>query len=296
MSGLRAIAASVLTFGLSLQPAFGQEFYAIAHMTNSIAAVDWALAEGANAVEIDLQFDASGKPTVFHHGRPCDCTCIGGKYGICEAQPGICKASTDAPAMLKHLANTPGVALVIIDSKISGSEAKQKQAGAEVAQLLTTRLFDAGYAGKVVVSAALLRAITYVSAAATAFGQSKYRSNVYYAVDQQNDVARTIQELIDKVPSANRLYATGSSACLPTQYFSGVALASKNAKAGVIGLVYNWTIDRRESMERYLVHGTSGMITNDPKRLVDLLKSRKVRLATPQSSIPAATSTVVIKQ
>ena len=59
-------------------------FYAIAHMCNQIEAVDWAMNEGANAVEIDLNF----KSWKFEHGAPCDCTCLTevffGKHSVCK--------------------------------------------------------------------------------------------------------------------------------------------------------------------------------------------------------------------
>ena len=54
-------------------------FYIIAHMTNTIHAVDWAVAKGANAIEIDLEFKADGTPFRFIHspsGEACDCTCM----------------------------------------------------------------------------------------------------------------------------------------------------------------------------------------------------------------------------
>jgi hypothetical protein len=138
-----------------------------------------------------------------------------------------------------------------------------------------------------------LEAIAYVSAAAAAIPQN-HRSRVYFTIDQANDVVPTLQKLIDQVPSTNRVYGTGSSACSPAQYYDGVALAAKNVKAGVIGLVYNWTIDSTSTMERDLASGTNGIMTNDPKALVDLLKAKQITLATPQSRIPVATSTNII--
>ena len=53
-------------------------FYNIAHMTNTPRAVDWALAKGANGIEIDLEFRPNGDPFRFIHspnGEVCDCSC-----------------------------------------------------------------------------------------------------------------------------------------------------------------------------------------------------------------------------
>ena len=46
-------------------------------MTNTPDSVDWALKEGANAVEFDLVYDSNGKPHRALHDPKyyCDCTC-----------------------------------------------------------------------------------------------------------------------------------------------------------------------------------------------------------------------------
>ena len=62
-------------------------FYNIAHMTNTKHAVDWALAHGANAVEVDLAFTSAGGLDEFFHSKPgesCDCSCL------CPAPVWVC--------------------------------------------------------------------------------------------------------------------------------------------------------------------------------------------------------------
>ena len=54
----------------------GQGFYSIAHLTNNIFAVDWAVCEGANTLEIELQFKDDGTPSAFFHSSICDCCCM----------------------------------------------------------------------------------------------------------------------------------------------------------------------------------------------------------------------------
>src|SRR5437868_4736535 len=68
-----------------------QNFYAIAHMTNSIETVGWAVGQGANGIEADLRFDpATQQPTVFQHSigdQPCDCSCgvgMGSESSVCS--------------------------------------------------------------------------------------------------------------------------------------------------------------------------------------------------------------------
>lgn len=55
----------------------GEEgFYNIAHMTNNKESVKWAMEQGANAVEVDLQFRDDGTPYQFFHSSICDCVCM----------------------------------------------------------------------------------------------------------------------------------------------------------------------------------------------------------------------------
>lgn len=74
-------------------------FLAVAHMTNTTAAIDWALGRGANGLEMDLQFDSTGKPTIFQHSiktsSPCDCSLgIGSLPSLCDVlAPGKTVAS-----------------------------------------------------------------------------------------------------------------------------------------------------------------------------------------------------------
>ena len=51
-------------------------FYIINHMTNNLETLEFAVEQGANAIEMDLQFDKKGNPTILQHARFCDCTCM----------------------------------------------------------------------------------------------------------------------------------------------------------------------------------------------------------------------------
>ena len=50
-----------------------QGFYRIAHLTNNIFAVDWAVCKGANTLEIELQFNDDGTPSAFFRSNIRDC-------------------------------------------------------------------------------------------------------------------------------------------------------------------------------------------------------------------------------
>jgi hypothetical protein len=114
----------LMLVGAAAGHASDKELFAIAHMANTRAAVDSAVAHGANAVEIDLKFDDQGQPTVFHHGRPCDCLCAPGSNSICAAlalrngRRYACEASEKPKPLLNHVATKSRVALAVIDSKV----------------------------------------------------------------------------------------------------------------------------------------------------------------------------------
>ena len=63
----------------------------------------------------------------------------------------------------------------------------------------------------------------------------------------------------------------------------------------VVGLVYTWTLDKKSSMRAHMRSGARGILSNHPARLVEVAGKMGLRLATPRSVIPAATSDNVIR-
>ena len=138
-----AVLVGCLAFGpLNTAHATERDFFVIAHMANSKAAIDWSIDQGANAIEADLNFH-EGKPTVFRHGSPCECTpgllCLHGRESICK-NGSSCNASMAAIDLFRHVARKTQLALLVIDSKLHSkqpmSEAEQKIAGQEIVELL----------------------------------------------------------------------------------------------------------------------------------------------------------------
>ena len=273
-------------------------------MANSKAAIDWAIGQGANAIEADLNFD-EGKPTVFRHGFPCECTpgplCLHGRESICR-NGSSCKASMGAIDLLRHVASQTQLALLVIDSKLHNSkqpmpEPEQKMAGKEIVELLGRELFHNGYAGKVIVSVAEIEPSTsYLrAAAATAAGKS-FADRIYFSFDQEGNKVKEVLTALRDLPSKARAFGTGITACWFEQenYARGIRLADKNKTAGTASFVYIWTIDKRSSMERYIEAGAQGIMTNVPGRLRELIKERGATLATSKTPIPMATSDAMV--
>jgi glycerophosphoryl diester phosphodiesterase len=261
--------------------------WVIAHMTNSEDAVRWAAKSGANGVETDLQFDDNGNPTVFLHGGSCDCTCV--KYGVCNHLAKKCATSTRPETLLKTIAaEHEALGLVIIDSKVGRKKMNRKAAGRNVIGLLDTALFsNQEFKGVAIVSVSERDDSSYLQAAADAAGQSANAARIYFAIDGRNKVSRVL-ETLKKLSSANVVYGTGITACVKRGFKGNIATAARYEKAGMIGFVYIWTIDNKDSADSYLREGANGVITNAPAAMTEVLKKRGYTMATPGTVFPPA--------
>ncbi len=284
-----------------------KDFYAIAHMTNSIEAVNWAVAQGANGIEADLRFDpGTQQPTVFQHSigqQPCDCWCAS-KSDVCKQESsGLigCKASVSAASLLAHAATNEKLALVVIDSKVDSQNfpqdtAKLEAAGHAVVSLLADNLFAKGYKGEVVIGAPHLAQYKYIESAAKAAQNNEYKDRFYFTIDGEEGNATGVLEKLASLPSKNRVYGTGISACAPETYFKAILTGAANQRAGVIGLAYIWTLDKESSMDSYIKKGAMGVMTNFPGLAVRAAARHGLALAQPgvRHQIPAATSDIVV--
>ena len=275
-----------------------RRFYAIAHMANTATAVTWALRQGANGVEIDLNFDDNGNPTEFKHGLPCDCTCSPREFWppMCIVL-GDCSANSSKTSLLEHIAhinriNTPGFALVVIDSKLDKKDSgnKQRAAGRNVVKLLEDHLFSKGYNGKVIIGAPHLTNGPYMSEAGIKANSSPYKSQMYFTIDMGGDKTyMTVDTLIRYLPNKNRVYGTGISACVAATYYDAIRQAVKQYQVGTLGsLIYIWTLDKESSMRKYIDVGVNGIMTNDPGKLVRIVREKGLTLAGVHSPIAPA--------
>ncbi|MBI3073476.1 MAG: hypothetical protein HYY84_15300 [Deltaproteobacteria bacterium] len=274
-------------------------FYVIAHMTNTLHTVRWAMAEGANALEMDLRFTSSGTPDSFRHGFPCDCSCpvLQRSVHVCGPLSG-CNDSARVNDMFHLLATQPRLALVILDTKITAADsvAMQEEAGRQIVQKIDSDLFGRGYGGKVIISAAHTDVMAYVQSAVTTANASSNKARIFFAYDQvggeAEDAVCALRTLM-LLPTSNRAFGTGIAACASGNYRRAVEQAARNQSAGVIGFVYAWTLDDRDPMRSYIDHGAQGIMTNVPRNLVAVAREKGLTLARPSDPIPAATSNEV---
>ena len=71
-----------------------ESLYVMQHMANKEITVEHGLEAGANALEIDINCDKNtGMPTRFHHGTPCDCTCLDIWFTFSGYSSNVCDVS-----------------------------------------------------------------------------------------------------------------------------------------------------------------------------------------------------------
>jgi hypothetical protein len=285
-------------------------FLNIAHMVNTDDAVDWALSQGANGLEMDMQFNSDGAPSEFRHGVFCDCSCSRDGEHVCDHLDGYCSASAPVAGHLRHIASKSlQVAAIIIDSKVDDlSKAAQAAAGAAVVQALSQELFPKGYKGFVVVSAPKWDYSAYLLAAAAQANQSPYYRQIYVGVDQDTPFRQSIDPdksntlgariALDHLwrdvgsPPARVVYGSGISSCVNGSFVGGGPFYAETMLAGWyeaarrVRLVDIWTLDDASDMRKYIFLGVSGIITNKPGVLAKVVKDQGMTLAQPGKYLP----------
>ncbi|EFL89937.1 sphingomyelin phosphodiesterase D [Ahrensia sp. R2A130] len=301
--GCLAIAAASLVSAANAK----EPFYVIAHMTNTVEAVSWAVEKGSNAIEIDLTFGDKGDPSSFKHGGVCDCSCIGDSdpNSVCSAlkndeEAKTCDADESKPRLLNHIAETYKKTkrphLVIVDSKNGNvSEGNLERAGALVVKLLEDELFGKGYAGKVIIGTAIKDQIEYLKGANSALeGRAAFkigfqdfpaikaaahRRNYILSIDGHTGPLKA-KSAIKDLKATNRSKAAlgvGITACLPAPTFQRRIL--RNASKSNLRFVYAWTLDKESSIGNAIDNGAQGVITNLPGNAIKAAKAKNRSLA-----------------
>ncbi|GLC58316.1 hypothetical protein PLESTB_001345600 [Pleodorina starrii] len=305
----------VLALGCCCVPS-ARAYLNVAHMVNTDKALNWAVdTQGANAVEMDLVFEAD-RPTKFQHGGICDCSCYFAQQlffqifsqtlvpldssNVCSPLSFSCAASSDATTQLNLVATKKTVALVYIDSKIdkisgvAGNEVIMRLIGSRAWVLLRTALLEKGYNGKLLVGvpeakywpylhALLTSAQRDPSPTAKAFLAAK-RLMLTIDGDSYNSVVPKLKEF--KANNMTVVYSRGISACAPQiSYFDDI---KKAVAEGIFNEILIWTLDRSSSMTDYINAGVTGIVTNKP--IIGYNTARKQDMftkRTPEDVLPA---------
>jgi len=301
----------------------GMMYFAMAHMANSMQAIDWAIEEGANAVEIDVGFD---NDMYVQHNKPggiCDCTCSAfagaqKELNLCSNAWFECAARFDLPDVLRHLSSKSALAQVYIDSKYATMKDSLYSTGSRMAQALLKHLFgwdgttqtDVPFIGFVTIGVPVTSHIEYLRGAIAELKlpkNSEFADRVFYAIDQaggKKDVDGVIKALVD-LGTPNRAYANGISACMPDFMIGGtfgntadvMSAAARRFKEGLLSMGPTaWTVDRESAMKQVVDQGAGSIMTNRPRVAVKVLKDAGKVLALPGAiPKPARTSVFEVK-
>ncbi|HKF48146.1 MAG TPA: hypothetical protein VKB38_12365 [Terracidiphilus sp.] len=277
--------AEAPTQNRAMAPIPTQPTFNVAHMVNTPGALLWGLDQGANAVEMDLRFHSDGTPFYFLHGGICDCICaqFEGASHVCRHLHAGCESSTPLNSQLNLIASKSSqVAMVVLDSKVDTdrlTEGAQRAGGVKIVQALEQQLFARGYKGFVVIAVPKWTYAAYLKAAAAQANTSQYMAQMYFSVDMDNgdvDGARaTLNHLWKDVGSPNVIYGSGTTACAATTYYAETMLAVWYQNMRRIRMVNIWTLDKKDSMQRYLWLGARGVLTNKPSLFPDTTKLAK---------------------
>jgi diphthamide synthase (EF-2-diphthine--ammonia ligase) len=248
-------------------------FYNVAHMVNSPCLIKWAISQGANAVEIDLELGEDGTYNEFHHAglRDCSLPFVG---GVCDADECSARASVDE--MIRYIAAQPGIALVIIDAKASKVKPEQLgHSGDRLASEVIRALYRQQYTGNLIVSVPKLSQVTMLAASYENIRTQapELLSRVRFTVDGENGNTEGVIAALSGMASQN-VYGTGITSLWLGSYQKEI----KRAKSLGMKFTYVWTIDRQCSMNAYIDDGVDAIITNHPARLREIAEQRGLRL------------------
>jgi len=280
-----------------------------AHMTNNVASVKWAIEQGANAVEMDVNFEGT-EAQGFKHGWPCDCTCIGPyieglksenltngeaveKKTICQFQdPGnqtndICLGLTSLEDMFQHVSTTQ-LSIVYLDCKLGDvagyfddtgiKNDKYTEAGSLLADHVHNGLFAAGFKGNIVVNGIDVEYIEFLKAFRANFEKNytTYKNRIAYVFDMANNPEASLRALAD-ANFEHITYGNGISSCVNSLAGYGptmskdMRLAGQNTESFAVGATL-WTIDNYEVMKTYVLdYGVRGLMTNAPAVALEVI-------------------------
>ena len=284
-------------------------FYIISHMANTVNAVDWAVKQGANALEMDLQYTMSGEPKEFNHGPLCDCTCRcpppftwlcswnirSACYPLRQdfSQPCIAKSSLDE--LLGHVASKSEIALVMIDSKLEDSY-DLETAGSRLIQTLDNLLFQQGYGGNVLLNVYSSSHFSFLMSALTkANSVSPNANKIYVSLDDGSfSTLYPTVPMLQTLGTQNLVFGSGISSCIPLpNEEETLELAAINKARGAISMGYTWTVDSPRTIENHLDY-VQGIITNYPSRVRDVIQRTGRKLATQANIIPPISTTDLV--
>ncbi|OQR75274.1 sphingomyelin phosphodiesterase D SpaSicTox-betaIF1-like [Tropilaelaps mercedesae] len=252
-------------------------FYLIAHMANSIEAMDRFLRDGANSLEVDIAFGDNGVPLRLYHGTPCD------KLRDCEE-------STPLVDFLQAATIRP-LSLIFFDLKCMHlDDGALGVAGVGLANKLIENFWSNGSRANILLSiptvqqrALFMSFVNHVhKVAPSKLGKVTY--DVAYLSVSLDDIAKMYDEL--KISAAWQ--GVGDTNWVePFQDLSDLKNAIELRDKGnhTFKKVHRWTVDPEDRIRQLLNMSLDGVMTNRVARAARILREYKLRLATPEDNI-----------
>lgn len=254
-------------------------------MVNSVQEADSFMKSGANALEVDVQFDGCGRATKMYHGAPCDC------FRICTRGTPF----TEYLDYMRTVTSPDGgkfkgkMRLLVLDLKTYGiRKGNQYQAGVDIAKKLIRHLWrnvSANNTLDVLVSISELKdkdILRGVLGAIQDDTNSQYlMKRIGFAFDQFDNPA-----VVGKVFSQNgiighRWLGSGVTNCLPhmSRYQLKDIVACRDGRKSGCNYVekgFTWTLDMQSSMARVIKIGLDAVMTNYPENALAAMRRKDV--------------------
>uniref|UniRef100_A0A224YEW6 Sphingomyelinase n=1 Tax=Rhipicephalus zambeziensis TaxID=60191 RepID=A0A224YEW6_9ACAR len=265
-------------------------FFVIGHMANTIPEVDQFLGEGANSVEVDIEFAKNGTVLGTHHELfPCEC------FRVCGKRTNIKKFLTHIHDITAHPSSRYAgkMVLLFLDLKTSKVPAEYKlTAGRTLAESLVKYLWNGVPEHRTM---NVLLSIGYTNDQNVLKGAIKYLSQEKYAHLQRrigfdvgmNAPLHDIRRMYEKMGiTHHRWQGDGLMNCfrllIPHNRLKK-AIKERDRPGGYINKVYYWTVDLPESIAEAVRLGIDGIITNRPQNAFDVVTrefSGELKIAT----------------
>ncbi|KAF8786792.1 Dermonecrotic toxin LiSicTox-alphaV1 like protein [Argiope bruennichi] len=263
-------------------------FYNIGHMVNSIEEIEEFLKKGANALEIDIQFFPNGSVKETNHGSPCDCrrTCDG-RANLKDYLKHL-RSITDPNTPVNYYEQLP---MLFFDLKMETSNDKI-ESGRDIAWHVLNYLWgdneDREQEIKVLLSFDNINDKDVVIGFRNEFERQGQKSRLKdVGFDGGSGSLSDIEKIFGDLKIENVWIGDGMTNCfsfIRPDFRVKNATAIRDSSDGFIDKVYKWTIDMHFLMREALNIGVDAMITNEPDRLLEVIKEpefeRSFRLAT----------------
>lgn len=271
-------------------------FYVIGHMVNSIGEVDDFVDSGANALEVDVKFERSGRATDMHHGFPCDC------FRVCTRKTPF----TEYLDYINSVTSVDGgkfngkMTLLVLDLKTKKiGRGNQYQAGVDIGTKLIRHLWrDVVPHDTVNVLVSIekpkdkniFRGV--LDAIKRDVNATYWMKHIGFAIDQFGDPAEIGKAFSENGIVGHRWLGSGITNCLP--HISGhkklkdIVACRDGRKSGCdyVDKGFTWTLDKKSSIARGIKIGLDAVMTNSPKKALAAMRRNDVaplvRLAGPE--------------